>query len=105
MELSMGRSTILCVAAFATISAAISSAAGAQQQSSELRSRPTSEETATDTEPGAAYAVSSAPRQHAVPPSKPRHKVGTSSNIAAVAPKTSGVRESELRKELRDKVN
>jgi len=118
----------LCIAASATIfSAAIFSAAiGAQQQSSELRSRPASEETAINEEeaaineeeaainiePDAARAASPASRQHAEPPSKARHspstirhRVSTSSKFVAVAPNAARVRESEVRKELRDKVN
>src|ERR1051325_5778743 len=111
----------LCIAASATIfSAAIFSAAiGAQQQSSELRSRPASEETAINeeeaainTEPDAARAASPASRQHAEPPSKARHspsttrhRVSTSSKFVALAPNAARVRESEVRKELRDKVN
>ena len=99
-------STLFCLTAYATISAAVSSAAvGAQQQSRELRSKPASEETAINTEPGAAYATSPARRQHAEPASKARNKVSTSFKIAALAPSATNARDSEVRKALRDEVN
>jgi len=100
----MRTSTLCCVAAYAAISIGMSSApVGAQQQSSELRSRPAIEE--LDTAPGAAHAASPAPRRHAGPPSKARYKASTGSKTAAITPDATRVRDSEIRKELRDKVN
>src|ERR1051326_2410127 len=100
----MRTSPILSMAASATILAAIfSAAAGAQQQSSELRFRPASEETVEDPEPSASRAASSLPRQHSERPPTARHKIST--RPVAVSPKPASGREAEVRKELRDRVN
>jgi len=100
----MRTSPILGMAASATILAAIfSAAAGAHQQSSELRFRPASEETVQDPEPSASRSASSLPRQHSERPPNARHKIST--RPVAVAPKPASGREAEVRKELRDRVN